>query len=142
MEAINYSIELARLCKDIMNLVRHKMTKEFIEMGITAPQGMVIGILSKFGKVKVSEISEKLGMTNSTVSGILDRLEKQNIIERIRSEEDKRVVYVNLTEEFNKKHRDFHKKAEDIFSDIVRKGTPEDIERIMTGLSALKKLLS
>jgi len=142
MEEINRSLEVSKLLKEIMSLIKHNMHKGFEDIGITAPQGMVIGILSKFGKMKISELSSKLGLSTSTVSGIIDRLEKQEMVERERSSEDKRVVYVNLCKKFEDMHRDFHKQVEENIQKMINKGTPEDIDRIMDGFNTLKRLLS
>lgn len=142
MEEKGDSLEVARLFKDVLFLYKHTMGKAFENVGITAPQGMVIGILSKEGKLKISDLSSKLGLSNSTVSGIIDRLEKQEIVERERCDDDKRVVYVNLSSKFENMHQNFHKIAEDSIKKIMSKATSEDLEKIVEGLNALKKLLS
>ena len=48
----------------------------------------------------ISQLARYIGSANSTVSGIVDRLEKMGLVERIRSEEDRRVIYVCLTEKY------------------------------------------
>ena len=143
MEEIQERIEVVKLFREVVTLLKHTFTKGFEAYGITAPQGMVIGILckSKNTKIKISEVSAKLGLSNSTVSGIIDRLENQGIVERTRSEEDRRVVYVTLSEHFEEMHKDFHKIAEKNIESLMKKGTPEDIGKITDGLNALKKLL-
>jgi DNA-binding MarR family transcriptional regulator len=45
----------------------------------------------------VSEIARRMYLHPATVVGILDRLEKQGLVIRIRSTEDRRVVKVELT---------------------------------------------
>lgn len=45
----------------------------------------------------VSEIARRMYLHPATVVGILDRLEKQGLVIRIRSTEDRRVVRVELT---------------------------------------------
>ena len=63
--------------------------KKIIERtGMTAPQGMVIGLLHKNKKMKVTELSKQLHLPNSTVSGIIDKLEEQDAVIRERSEDD------------------------------------------------------
>lgn len=141
MEGMNRGIEASRLFKEIMFLARHRMSRGFEDVGITAPQGMMMGILSRYGRVKISELSERLGLTNSTVSGIVDRLEKQGLVVRERSEEDKRVVYVSPHPKFIEMHKDFHKKVEDSIVNVFNRATPEEIDRILDGFRLLKRLL-
>ena len=102
---------------------------------------MVMGILSKEKTMKITELSSKLNLSNSTVSGIIDRLEKQGMVERIRSEEDRRVVHVSAAPSF-KGFQNFHERLEENIGNFLSKGTPEELDRIFEGLDALKKLLS
>ncbi|MGH4139565.1 MarR family winged helix-turn-helix transcriptional regulator [Clostridium sp.] len=135
------SIEVAKLFLSVMGLFKHNIIKSFEHTGITAPQAMVMGILSKEKKIKISGLSNKLGLSNSTVSGIVDRLEKQGIVERERSREDRRVVYVNICPKFNEVHGDAHKLIRENTANVIKKATPEEISKIVEGLSILKKLL-
>lgn len=142
MENLNDSVKVAKLFQEVMQLFKQSMSKVFEDTGITVPQSMVIGILSKEKTLKISELSNKLGLSNSTISGIIDRLEKQAIVERVRSSDDKRVVYVSLLPKFEEMHRGFHKITEEYFLNIMNKGAPEDIYKIIDGLNTLKRLLS
>lgn len=61
----------------------------------------------------MSEIARRLSITVSTLTTNMNGLEKKGYIVRTRSVEDKRVVYVTLTEKGKKAfyhHRDFHRK--------------------------------
>ena len=61
----------------------------------------------------MSMIANKLTVTVSTLTTNMNGLEKKGYIRRERGQEDKRVVYVTLTEKGRKAfyhHRDFHKK--------------------------------
>ncbi len=84
----------------------------------------------------------QLCLSNSTVSGIIDRLEKQEMVVRERSEEDKRVVYVSISPNFKDMHKTFHKQFEKNIENIMSKGNAEEIHKIFEGLDTLKKLLS
>lgn len=141
MDELKESLELTKLFREIMYLVRNNMSKGFDGYEITMPQGMVIGNLGKFGKMKISELSGRLGLSNSTVSGIIDRLEKQGMVERSRSLDDKRVVYVSLSTKFEELHKGFHKSFEEKILSLVNKGTPEELNKIIDGLNTLKRLL-
>lgn len=142
MKDINESIEITRLFQEVMGLFKHSMGKIFEDTGITAPQGMALRTLSKQKKMKITELSTKLSLSNSTVSGIIDRLEKQGLVERERSEEDRRVVYVSICPKFHEMHENFAKKFQQNFEKIMNKGDEEDINKIVDGLNTFKKLLS
>ncbi|MHB8126687.1 MAG: MarR family winged helix-turn-helix transcriptional regulator [Desulfitobacteriaceae bacterium] len=141
MKNLNDSAKVAKLFQEVMHLFRQNMSKVFENTGITAPQSMVIGILSKEKTLKITELSSKLSLSNSTVSGIVDRLEKQGMVERKRSEQDKRVVYVSISSNFTERHQNFHKRLEENIENTMSKGTPEELAKIFEGLDALKKIL-
>ena len=130
MESSNDSAKVAKLFREVMHLFKHSMGKVFEDIGMTAPQGMLIGILSKEKTLKITELSAKLSLSNSTVSGIVDRLEKQGMVERKRSELDKRVVYVSISSDFKEMHQNFHKRLEEIIENSMNKGTPEELNKI------------
>ncbi len=63
-------------------------------------------------KRKMSEVAKRLSVTQGTLTINVTALENKGYVVRERSEKDKRVVYVTLTERGRKAfyhHRDFHK---------------------------------
>jgi DNA-binding MarR family transcriptional regulator len=123
-------------------MLKHNMSQHFNPLNLTGPQGMMMGILSHDGEMKISDLSEKLGLSNSTVSGIIDRLEKQGLVERTRSTEDRRVVYVKVSAEFQTNSKKTFCKIEETFEHIMEKATAEEISTIQIGLDTLEKLMN
>lgn len=133
--------EVGRLIFELGKLMRQYMRKNFEHEGITMPQSSVLGMLMKNGEMKITELSSKLMLSNSTVSGMIDRLEKQQLVERRRSEEDRRIVYVKVSPKFLEMHKESHKKIEKSFEELLDTGTPEELEKIIDGLKTLKKII-
>ena len=75
-----------------------QMRDYFDQPELTQPQMLVLTALCEEGAMPISRLARYIGSANSTVSGIVDRLEKMKLVERIRSEDDRRVIYVGLTE--------------------------------------------
>jgi len=146
VETLKRSLEISKLIREVMYQVKHSMSKEFEISGmtcITPTQGMMIGILCDNSEIKVSDISQKMGLNNSTVSGIIDRLERQGLVERLRSEEDKRVVYIKLTKKSEEMGIGIHSRINEIFvKKVAERGTSDDYDKIIEGLSILKRLLT
>jgi DNA-binding MarR family transcriptional regulator len=142
VEEISKGLRAFKLLKQVMSEMRQNMERQFQEMNITGPQGMLVGMLAHYGEMKISDLSEKLSLSNSTVSGIVDRLEKQGKVERTRSEEDRRVVYVNITEEFKKSTKDHFKHFERKFESMMSKATSEELDTILQGLETLRTVLN
>jgi len=134
------STEISQLIKDIHFLIKQNI-KEIHSPHFTTPQIMVLSTLSRHGSMKLTDLGERLKLANSTVSGIVDRLEKQDFVNRIRSEEDRRVVKVALSDKFNRLHSEMHRFIEANIEKKLRKGNEEEIQLILTGLKTLKHLL-
>ena len=141
VDEISGGIGVFRSMKKIMYTVKTLVGQQFNDVSLTGPQGMLIGTLMHYDSMKISDLSEKLGLSNSTVSGILDRLEKQGLIERTRSKEDRRVVYVNITPEFRKDAKERYRKLEEKFETMLSQASPEELDSIKRGLDTLQKVI-
>jgi DNA-binding MarR family transcriptional regulator len=67
------------------------------EFGITGPQIWALRTVRSAGEITAGELSERMYLHLSTLSGILDRLEQRNYLTRRRKKEDRRVVTIRLT---------------------------------------------
>ncbi len=79
----------------------HQFRSHFGRIHLTFPQALVLNVLGTRGPMPISELAEQTGSANSTVSGIVDRLEKLELAKRERSERDRRVIYVSATEKYH-----------------------------------------
>jgi len=89
----------------------------------------------------MSEIAHRLSVTVGTLTTNMNGLEKKGYIRRERSREDKRMVYVRLTEKGRKAfyhHRDFHKK---MIKAIVKGLGEEEMEILYRCLENLNRFL-
>ena len=62
-----------------------------------APQLWAIKIISEMGLVKTSDLAHRMYLHPATVTGIINRLEAIGLIKRVRTNEDRRVVRIELT---------------------------------------------
>lgn len=67
--------------------------------GLTSPQLSILKELEHHGEMAVCQLARAAHLSQATVTGILDRLERSELVFRHRSELDKRRVLVRLTEE-------------------------------------------
>jgi DNA-binding MarR family transcriptional regulator len=66
--------------------------------GLTAPQILLMQTIRARGEVTIGELANKMSLSQATVTTILDRLEKRELVYRERSKEDKRKVHAYLTD--------------------------------------------
>ena len=75
-------------------------SKQFFKVsGLTIPQAVVLQSIHDLGEVTTRQHSERVNLSQGTVTTILDRLESRGLIERYRSAVDRRVVHANLTKQ-------------------------------------------
>ena len=134
--------KIINLTRNFNKSMRHKFHYSIQDLGFTLPQLSVISILEKYGEQKVSELSLKMGLSDSTVSGILDRLEQKNIIKRRRTKDDRRVVKISLTKKSKEFCNDFRQKREEYFTQLLKKLSEQEIKDIIKGLEILNRVLN
>lgn len=71
--------------------------------GLTVPQLLVMQSILRQGKIAIGAIATDISLSQGTVTAIVDRLERQKLVRRERSGDDKRVVLVCLTLEGQRK---------------------------------------
>lgn len=108
------------------------------ETGITGPQLWAIKIIGDLSPVKVSDIARRMYIHPATVVGILDRLESRKLVKRVRSNDDRRVVKVTLTDDGKK----IVKKSPQVAQGLLVKGLEVlSVERLQEIYSALEELV-
>ncbi len=66
--------------------------------GLTSPQLMLLAEIAKQPEATIGELSECISLSQATATTVLDRLEKDNLAIRYRSDVDKRKVHARLTD--------------------------------------------
>jgi DNA-binding MarR family transcriptional regulator len=66
-------------------------------LGLTSSQFDVIATLGDTEGMTCKELSEHTLVTKGTLTGVLDRLEKKDMIVRVPSREDRRSIFIRLT---------------------------------------------
>ncbi|QMV14362.1 MarR family winged helix-turn-helix transcriptional regulator [Vibrio spartinae] len=66
--------------------------------GLTGPQLILMRSIEQLGEVTIRELSRNTNMSQATATTILDRLERNGYVRRVRSVTDKRKVHAHLTE--------------------------------------------
>lgn len=130
-----------RLLKEINSLFHKKLKDTISRYGLTVPQILVTRLLKDNGAMKISDIGSNLNMADSTVSGIVDRLEAAGLVERVRVKEDRRHVNVILTKKIDDVMKHFESDLDMHFTELLSTTPPEESELIIDALEKLKKLL-
>ena len=116
-----------------------RVTKEVARSAeLTGPQLTVLKVLEGVGDLSLSELSERIRAQNSTVTGIIDRMEREGLVVRARSTEDRRVVNIQLTEKGARIAREIAVEPMEIFRSALESlsaGEMRDLLRILTKIA-------
>ena len=105
-----------------------------------------IHMLESVGKGKdrrrtISELAEVLNITLPSVTVAINKLMKKGYVEKVRGEEDGRIVYVSLTRQgrrIDSAHRYFH---ESMVRSIIRDMTESEMQALYKGVMKLDAFL-
>ena len=92
------------LIRDVIQLAReHQAANDafdevaYEKLGINRTDGRCLDILENQGPMTAGRLAELSGLTTAAVTSVLDRLEKAGYARRVRDENDRRQVIVELT---------------------------------------------
>jgi MarR family transcriptional regulator, organic hydroperoxide resistance regulator len=88
-----WCFRLNALSRKVSRLYNARLT----EMGVTAPQSFVILDVNNYEGSSVKDIAARIELDSSAVTGLIDRLEKEDILERRDDPEDRRGTKIFLT---------------------------------------------
>jgi MarR family transcriptional regulator, organic hydroperoxide resistance regulator len=68
------------------------------ELGVTGPQRFTLRLVGHFGRLSPGDLAELLHIDPSSLTGILQRLERAKMLRRLRDPNDKRRAILELTQ--------------------------------------------
>ena len=117
-----------------------RLTKELARRAdLTGPQLTVVKMLEQIGDLSLSELSERIRAQNSTVTGIIDRMERENLVTRERSKEDRRVVYIRLTAKGRRLAEEIPIEPMEIFRSALEGLTATEVRELVKILGKVAK---
>ena len=138
MEQPNIFVSYLRVTQHMSQQFR----SHFGRLDLTFPQALVLTALGDGDPVPISTLAERTGSANSTVSGIVDRLEKLGLAKRERSELDRRVIYVSATQRYAELKQKTSTDVGGYFDSLLHDMSGEDRNLIATALGKLDAALA
>lgn len=76
---------------------RNFYAKKIFELGLTVPQFNVLNLLYTKGPLTLKKISEAMFVTGANITCVVDNLEKEDLVKRVFSSNDRRMIFAHLT---------------------------------------------
>lgn len=134
--------EIDQDLRAIRRTLRQPAEAEFSKSGLTGPQRSVMQAVVLAGGLSVKEASRQVGLAHSTVSGIVDRLQRHGLVERQTDKKDHRVKLIVASKVVRDYVRDtlptlvVHPLVEGL-----KRAKPAERKTVLEGLRILRRVL-
>jgi DNA-binding MarR family transcriptional regulator len=92
-------LEFLRLLWEVDHALQRASKRMAVRFGVTGPQRLVIRIVGRFPGIPAGQLAAILRIHPSTVTDIVQRLERRGLVQRTRDARDGRRVLLGLTEQ-------------------------------------------
>jgi DNA-binding MarR family transcriptional regulator len=114
---------------------------QFKSTEMTGTQGFMVSLIAHRGMMTISELSQNMNLSTSTVSEMVSRIEKSGILVRKRDTVDRRIVRVDISDPYKIKFKDHFSQFKDFLDTIFTQATDVELEEIKVGLGTLLRFL-
>lgn len=132
----------------VLNILRtndqyqNRFGRLFRQYGLTSSQYNVLRILRGEGKpMPCLEIGSRMIQVVPAMTGLIDRLEKLELVRRERCTEDRRVVYIELTDKATKLLSDMDEPVTDLEKTLIGHLTRKELKELSRLLEKARQSL-
>ncbi len=112
---------------------------EFLEIDVTMPQAKVLYLLAAAGELRMSDLVAQLGVSLSTVSGLVDKVVDHGLAARHDDPTDRRHVVVSLTPAGRAILDQFHELNASQLRDLLRLLDDDGLSCVNAAVAALSR---
>lgn len=91
-----YVVELEELLRSVGAILKKRGRDILANFDITPPQLDALLVLKEFGELTMGELCQKMYLACSTATDLIDRMERNQLIERVRDTSDRRVIRLRI----------------------------------------------
>ncbi|HYF96106.1 MAG TPA: MarR family transcriptional regulator [Symbiobacteriaceae bacterium] len=110
--------------------------------GVTPPQFEALLTLREFGALTMGELCEKMFLACSTATDLVDRMERNGLVERVRDKADRRVVRLRVLEKGEQVADEVTAARQAQLATVLAPVSLEDKERLIQSLEHLQFYLT
>ncbi|MDQ0415807.1 MarR family winged helix-turn-helix transcriptional regulator [Mesobacillus stamsii] len=131
---------VAKIEKDlryISGIIKQKGREILSHYTITPPQFIALQWLFEDGDMTIGELSNKMFLACSTTTDLVDRMEKNQLVVRVKDPNDRRVVRIHLLDEGERIIDEVIKKRQLYLQEVLKDFSDNEIESLRERLSKL-----
>jgi MarR family transcriptional regulator, organic hydroperoxide resistance regulator len=136
-EAAQLVAEIEKELRYISGIVKQKGREILSNYTITPPQFVALQWLFEFGDMTIGELSNKMYLACSTTTDLVDRMEKNKLVMRVKDPNDRRVVRIHLLEEGERIIEEVIDKRQAYLQGVLKDFSSEEVESLRGSLLKL-----
>ncbi|MEH7074835.1 MarR family winged helix-turn-helix transcriptional regulator [Neobacillus drentensis] len=121
----------------ISGIIKQKGREMLSNYTITPPQFIALQWLFEDGDMTIGDLSTKMYLACSTTTDLVDRMEKNLLVERVKNPNDRRVVRIHLLEEGKRIIDEVIKKRQVYLEEVLVDFSSEEIQLLERSLKKL-----
>jgi MarR family transcriptional regulator, organic hydroperoxide resistance regulator len=121
----------------ISSIIKQKGREILSQYSITPPQFVALQWLFEGGDMTIGELSNKMYLACSTTTDLVDRMEKTELVERVKDNKDRRVVRIHLLQEGERIIEEVIEKRQQYLQEILKNFSADEIRTLNANLSKL-----
>ncbi|NLW23031.1 MAG: MarR family transcriptional regulator [Tissierellia bacterium] len=130
-------ISIEKHLRKIDYIIRLKGREILKDFNITIPQFTALQILINNGNLTIGELSQKMALACSTITDLIDRMEKNQLVVRRKDEKDKRVVRIEVLPAGHEIVKRVLEKRVEFLESKMASLTEEETDLLKEGLESL-----
>jgi len=134
--------EVASLEKEfryISSIIKHNGRKILKNYTVTPPQFIALQWLFEHGDMTIGDLSNKMFLAFSTTTDLVDRMEKNNLVKRVKDEKDRRVVRIHLLSEGERIIEEVIEKRRQYLDSVLENFDQNEVKQLASLLLKLHK---
>ena len=125
----------------ISHLIKQKGREILSNYTITPPQFIALQWLHEYGDMTIGDLSTKMYLAFSTTTDLVDRMEKNKLVQRVRDEQDRRVVRIHLLPEGERVIQEVISKRQQYLQEILVEFNEQELQDLLDNLQKLHELM-
>lgn len=122
--------ELKKNMRYINGIIKYKGREILKNYCITTPQFIALQWLLEDGDLTIGELSNKINLAFSTTTDLVDRMEKNTLVERKRDTKDRRVVRIHLLDKGKEIIQEVIEKRQQYLAEVLHDMSTTDVSEL------------
>ena len=137
-----HSTGAANAMRATYRMLQRKVAEMLSEEGLTQPQFQALRIIARVGPTPMKGLSFEMLVTPANITGIIDRLESKQLVERMALQGDRRATIIGLTPKGRKLQERVATRYTNFMERALRALTADEQTTLIELLVRLQKAMS